>query len=249
MLFAAGALLACAGPARAEDLSKEFRRAFENTFLEQRTYAVATQAGIPTTSIYGVEGDSENAHYSIDIVDGRWKTSTGWLDSDQNAADYLREGEILELASVSYKDNRVDLRMVSLEAHKVTRGAGFAADTDPEPVATNFKFFLPFPKERSLVPADMPEVEAYIRQFLQPFADLHEARLHAARLILKLDTAAGSVGGGGDASELKVGMTQLQVIEVLGMPDREIAFGAKTKWAYPDVAVIFEDCRVADVEF
>ncbi|HET6896804.1 MAG TPA: hypothetical protein VFK70_00580, partial [Vicinamibacteria bacterium] len=101
----------------AEKLSPAFRAAFERSFRAGRTFAVVVQAGVPTTSVYGVDGKSSStAHYSIDVVDGRWKTSQGILDFDQTAADYLNKGEVMELNSMSYKENRVDLRMVSVEA-------------------------------------------------------------------------------------------------------------------------------------
>src|SRR5687767_3483372 len=124
-----------AAPARAGKMPPEFRAMFERTFAAGRTYGVVMQEGVPTTSIYGVEGNQTLAHYSIDIVDGRWKTSQGLLDTDQTAADFLGKGEVVELKSISWKDNRVDLRFESTEAHKVTRGALFLKNTKREPVA------------------------------------------------------------------------------------------------------------------
>jgi hypothetical protein len=108
-------LLVSPAPLAAAKLSNEFRAAFERTYRQGR-YAVVMQPGLPTTSIYGVEGEQTDAHYSIDVRDGGWRTSEGFLDTDQVAADFLERGEVMELASLSYKDNRVDMRMVSLEA-------------------------------------------------------------------------------------------------------------------------------------
>ena len=110
--------------ARAEKIPPDFRMAFERQFIKGRSFAVCMQKGIPTTSVNGVKGDSNGtAHYSIDVFDdGNWKTSAGILDFDQTAADYLDLGEVLEMADLSWKDNRVDLRMVSVESKKVTRG-------------------------------------------------------------------------------------------------------------------------------
>ena len=169
---------ASAPSASAGKLSPDFRRTFERTFTPKRTFAVVMQKGVPTTSIYGVKGDSTGAHYSIDVVDGRWKTSSGLFDFDQTMADWLELGEIMELDSIAYRDNRVDLRMVSREAHKVTRGSGFSQRTTPEPVATNFKFFLPYPQAQELTAAEVPAAVAAIDPDLADTAAL--IRGHAA---------------------------------------------------------------------
>ena len=114
----------CGRAARAEKIPADFRIAFEREFIKGRTFAVCMQKGIPTTSVNGVKGDSNGtAHYSIDVFDdGNWKTSAGILDFDQTAVDFLDLGEVMEMADLSWKDNRVDLRMVSVESKKVTRG-------------------------------------------------------------------------------------------------------------------------------
>src|SRR5687767_14472298 len=72
------ALCLVAGPSFAARPTREFKAAFEQTFRPKQTYAVVVQAGVPTTSVYGVDGKSSStAHYSIDVVDGKWKTSQG----------------------------------------------------------------------------------------------------------------------------------------------------------------------------
>jgi len=252
--------LALAAPAaRAEKLPNEFRAAFEKLCRPKRSFAVVVQKGIPTTSIYGVEGKSTDAHYSIDVIDGEWKTSGGLLDFDQKAADFLDLGEVMELDSISYKDNRVDLRMVSTEAKKVTRGSGWSESTKREPVATNFKFFLPFPKPQVVQASDMPKVQGYIGTYLRFFPSEDEARRYAAQVVSaggvpsearpaqqRAPAAAKPAGG---KREIKPGMTALEVMEVLGKPDKEVSFGNQIQWTYPDLKVIFEGGRVKDVKF
>jgi len=49
--------------------------------------------------------------------------------------------------------------------------------------------------------------------------------------------------------EIKIGMTPLDVINVLGKPASEVAFENKTRWTYPDLTVIFENGRVKEVKF
>jgi hypothetical protein len=244
---------------RAEKPAPDFRAEFEQTFRKGRTWAVVVQPGVPTTSIYGVKGDSKGtAHFSIDVVDGKWKTSEGILDFDQTAADTLNLGEVMELDSISYKDNRIDLRMVSVEAHKVTRGSWLLKQRKPEPVATNFKFFFPF---RAYGAADVPRVVDYIGHYLRPFPGQDEARVFAARLVAgggaepaRIREPAGSAtrtAGGGATSkkEIKAGMTPLEVLDILGKPQKEVSFENKSRWTYPDLTVVFENGRVKEVRF
>ena len=252
--------MASAQVSAGEKLSPTFRAGFERSFRTGRTFAVVVQEGVPTTSVYGVDGKSSStAHYSVDVVDGRWKTSQGILDFDQTAADHLNKGEVMELNSMSYKENRVDLRMVSVEAHKVTRGSLFKTN-QREPVATNFKFFFPFP---ALDEKDVPKAIEYIGQYLRVFPSEQEARSFAGRVVAGEEgrrpasaPARTSVTGGGTAAgttttkkEIKIGMTPLDVINVLGKPASEVAFENKTRWTYPDLTVIFENGRVKEVKF
>jgi hypothetical protein len=150
--------------------------------------------------------------------------------------------------------------MVSLEAHKVTRGSWILKSHKPEPVATNFKFFFPFP---ALDDKDVPKAVEYIGQYLRVFPSEQEARSFAGRVVAGEEgrrpasaPARTSVTGGGTASgttttkkEIKIGMTPLDVINVLGKPEREVAFENKTRWTYPDLTVIFENGRVKEVKF
>ena len=249
VLFLAGSLPLHAG----EKVPQDFRLAFEQTFRPKRTHAAVMMEGLPTTSIYGVKGDSTGgtAHYSIDIKDGRWQQSEGIMDFDQTAADFLRKGEVMELASIAYKDNRLDMRMVSLEAHKVTRGSWILKSRKPEPVATNFKFFFPFMVKSA---ADVPKAVEYIDQYLKPFPGEEEARAYSARMMAGVGapesapsrpTAAATT----TKKDIKVGMTPLEVMEALGKPQKEVNFENKTRWTYPDLTVIFENGRVKEVRF
>jgi hypothetical protein len=251
-LFALAALTLAAVPARAEKVPADFRTAFERTFGTGRTYGVVMREGIPTTSIYGVEGNQTAAHFSIDIVDGNWKVSQGLLDTDQTAADFLTRGEVVELKAISWKDNRVDLRFESTEAHKVTRGALFLKDTKREPVATNFKFFFPFPITGA---GDVPKAIRYIDDWVKPFPSEQQAR-NFTRGAARADGGSGTrpsaerpAAKKTTTQEIKAGMTAVEVIDVLGRPTKETTFGNKQKWAYPDLTVLFENGRVTEVKF
>jgi len=258
LTLAAGLVVLAAVPVRAEKPATDFRADFEQAFRKGRTFAVVVQPGVPTTSIYGVDGKSSGtAHFSVDVVDGRWKVSEGILDFDQTAADTLNLGEVMELDSVSYKDNRVDLRMVSVEAHKVTRGSWILKQRKPEPVATNFKFFFPFMVTGA---ADVPKAVDYIDHYLKPFPGEEEARAYAARMMAGVGqpeavpalpgsrpttTAAATT----TKKDIKVGMTPLEVIDALGKPQKEVNFENKSRWTYPDLTVIFENGRVKEARF
>jgi hypothetical protein len=250
-------LLCAAAPLQAEKLPPDFRAAFETKFRKGFTFAVVTQPGVPTTSIYGVDGKSSGtAHFSIDVVNGQWKQSEGLLDFDQTAADFLNQGEVMELSSISFKDNRVDLRMTSVEAHKVTRGSLFKS-SQREPVATNFKFFFPFVVAGA---SDVSKAMDYIASYLQVFTSEGEARTYGARLLAggaeprststaprKTTTAASATAA--TKKEIKTGMTPLEVMEVLGKPEKEVSFENKSRWTYPDLTVVFENGRVKEVKF
>ena len=257
-VFAATSLIVLgAWPAAAEKLPEEFRFGFEKSYRAGLTFAVVVQPGVPTTSIYGVNGDQTDAHYSVDIIDGQWKTSGGLLDTDQTAVDFLTKGEVMELASVSYKDNRVDMRFVSLEAKKVTRGGGWSKSEKREPVATNFKFFFPVPKSKVMTAADVPMAIEYVGAYLRPSRDEASARAFSARLLAGAEGAAprGQPAAKAPAppsttkKELKVGMTALEVIDILGKPQKEVTFENTTRWTYPDLTVIFENGKVKEVKF
>jgi hypothetical protein len=256
LTLAAGLVVLGATTLRAEKPAADFRADFEQAFRKGRTFAVVVHPGVPTTSIYGVDGKSSGtAHFSVDVVDGSWKVSEGILDFDQTAADVLNLGEVMELEAVSYKDNRVDLRMVSVEAHKVTRGSWILKQRKPEPVATNFKFFFPF---RAYNAADVPRAVEYIGRYLRPFPTQEQARVHAARLLAggaeaasgREPAAARSVASTTTTKkEIKTGMTPLEVLDILGKPQKEVTFENKSRWTYPDLTVVFENGRVKEVRF
>jgi hypothetical protein len=44
-------------------------------------------------------------------------------------------------------------------------------------------------------------------------------------------------------------MTALEVIDVLGRPQKEVTFQNTTRWTYPDLTVIFENGKVKEVRF
>ena len=266
VLFFAGAT-----SARAEKIPPDFRAAFERAFLKGRTYAVCVQKGVPTTSVNGVNNDSNGtAHYSIDVLDAQsFKPSNGILDLDQVAVDFLDLGEVLEVADVSWKDNRVDMRMVSVESKKVTRGSWILKTERREPVATNFKFFFPPEwKRRYLSASDVPAALEFVGSWVLPFPNQGAARDFAAQVRTGMAAAAQAAQASRPAPmaaaapaaaapapaktvkrDIKVGMTALEVIDIMGKPQSETNFQSQSKWVYPDLTVIFDNGRVKEVRF
>jgi hypothetical protein len=53
--------------------------------------------------------------------------------------------------------------------------------------------------------------------------------------------------GGQGSVELKPGMTELEVVRLLGEPREKVAFGAKRLWRYEGYSVTFQNGRVTDV--
>ena len=233
------ALAVQAGPSK---MSPEFRSVLEGK-VRKGAYAVVTQKGVPTTSIYGIDGQQTEAYYSVDVKGGAWQTSQGLFDVNQVEVDTLNLGEVMEVAGVSIKagDNRVDLRMVSVETHRVRRGDGRQAR---EPVSTNFKFFFPKPLQSR---DDMAAAMEYIGSCLSLFPNEDEARAQAAQV---MGGGSGTPATGKTAkAEIQQGMTPLEVLNALGKPTQELTFGSQSKWTYPQLTVVFENGRVKEVRF
>ena len=244
-----GTWVALAGCADAADrvIPGGFRAAFESR-VRRGLFAVVARSGIPTVPVHGLDGKQTDAYYSVDVKRGDWKPSQGFLDLNQVANDQLAVGEVMEVVGVTYKDNdnRIDVRLVSRDAHDVVRTGGSGQVDTREPVGTNFKFFFPFPLDSVLsAPAAIDYVESYLRLYRRE----DEARAYASMIGGAASGRAGSVAAKSEPKEIKTGMTPLEVLDALGKPERELSFGAESKWTYRDVVVVFENGRVKKVEF
>ena len=243
------ALAAGSAPAGAADrvIPPSFRAAFESR-VRRGTFAVVARPGIPTVPVHGLDGKQTDAFYSVDVKRGQWQPSQGFLDLNQVAVDQLAPGEVMEVVDITYKekDNRIDVRLVSREAHAVTRTGGSGQLDTREPVGTNFKFFFPIPLDSVVaLPAAFDYVEGYLRLFR--FED--EARAYASMVMGRGDGRAAAARPAGERHEIKPGMTPLQVIEILGKPEREVSMGTQAKWTYPDLVIVFENGLVKEARF
>jgi hypothetical protein len=236
------ALAAGAAPA-AEPIPPGFRAAFEYR-IHRGSYAVVTQNGIPTTPVHGADGKQAEAYFSIDVKNGGWKPSGGFMDVNQVQTGALALGELMEVVDVTFKDGaRIDLRLVSLESHEVVRPKG---GPGREPVSTNFKFFFPFPLTSG---RDVAEAMDYVEEYLQVFRREDEARAYAERMVPGAARPGAGAPAGMVRAEIKTGMTPLEVLDALGKPQAEVAAGGRSKWTYPNLTVIFENGRVKEVQF
>jgi hypothetical protein len=91
----------------------------------------------------------------------------------------------------------------------------------------------------------MPAVTRYIEDYFKVFTDSTSARAFSAQLLTGQAPAAGPSPT--VKKEIKVGMTALEVIEILGKPQKEVSFENQTRWTYPDLTVIFENGKVKEV--
>lgn len=248
-------------PVRAEKLSDDFRSEFQR-IVRRRTYAVVVQKGVPTVPINGMKGDQAgNATFGVDIVSPtEWRSAQGLFDSNQDVASLLEPGEILEVVDVTFKDNRVDIRTVSTEAKKIRRGAWILKTEIRETVSTNFKFFFPEEwKGRAMNREEVPAALDYISAWLVFFPDEGSARRLSAQVATgdmpRMAPGPHPMRSGAQAApaaekaEIKPGMTALEVVEIMGKPQKQVTFGHTEKWTYDDITVIFENGKVKDVRF
>lgn len=76
-------------------------------------------------------------------------------------------------------------------------------------------------------------------------AAMAPARAPAAAPAAKAPASQRRTGAG--SVELKPGMTELEVVQLLGEPREKVAFGAKSLWRYDGYSVTFQKGRVTDV--
>jgi hypothetical protein len=229
----------------AAKIPSDFRAAFEQAYREEQTWAVVVRAGIPAMTVHGPRSSYNTGSYAIDVVDGAWKAAN---EFENVVTAHLARGEVMKLADIGYKDNRIDLRLVALEPRKVTRQTPTRIVDKLEPVATKFRFSLPFAPSKRLTAADLPAVQKYIEAYLRPFSSESAARTFASRLRPPATAEARPSPGASPSRDLvKPGMTSAQVLEILGPPRKQITFASTARWTYSDVTVILEDGRVKEV--
>jgi len=227
MLVLGGALLA--------DIPVAFRTAFEQRFRPGQTYAVVLKAWIPAAAVSDTHPDA------IDVVKGGWRRSTGFGDPGTGGGDitaYLGLGEVLELVSLHYKDDRIDLVFRSVDLHEVVK----KEKRRTAQVATRFKFFFPF---SVLGSDDVAKAVAYIEPYLRDFPSLGDAQAFSDNLARPTPTSSPTPLA---PKVIELGQTPEQVKAVLGQPERLVDLGAKLIYYYPDMVITFMNGRLTDVQ-
>jgi hypothetical protein len=159
-------------PIAAQRLSNEFRQALESLVRPLRTHAVVLRPGVPTAAIDNRDPVSGNVIVAVTKDELKTVPILGRLPQLE---EFLVPGEVLQLVRLTYTDNVIDLRMVSLDPHKSIRGFS-------KLVVTTFRVAVPVNNDKI---ADVDKVEAVLRT-LQPvtrlFSDEHEARKFATTM-------------------------------------------------------------------
>lgn len=219
------AVLSTTSPAWAGDVpSKEFRQAFEAVWKTDVTHAVVMVDGIPASPTGGFKGGGVEG---VDIKDGVWKRSSGFLDAGGAYAqiDALRRGEVVFVRfKNTYRSQKIELWVKSLVPHNPS---GVSV-----PVETIFKFHFPSP----LDDASLPSALAYIEKYLKPYPTRDEAVAAAGRL------------GAAETKTVKLGQSRGEVEAALGKPDKVVDLGVKVIFVYKDMKVVFVDGKVSDVQ-
>jgi hypothetical protein len=154
-------------------------RAEVNKSFPKRSVTVIVKEKLPTTSVLGFNGEHTDAYASVDIgADSSWKLSEDRSSSYQRPLDTLSLGEVMRLVDVTYKENRLDLRLVSLDTHKIGRGKGIFRQYSQEEVSTNLRFAIAH-EDLSDPSAVIQRVESYLR----PFPAESEARAFGKALV------------------------------------------------------------------
>lgn len=173
-VFAAAlGLIAWTLPIVAQRLSTEFRQAFEHEVRPLRTHAVVVRTGLPTAAIDNRDPVSGNVIVALAGADWKPVANLGQLPRME---EFLLQGEVLQLVRVTYSENLVDLRMVSLDPHKSIRGFS-------KPVVTTFRLTVPVAEDEIADIDKVPAALAALRPFLMTFGDEREARRFAATFI------------------------------------------------------------------
>ena len=74
------------------------------------------------------------------------------------------------------------------------------------------------------------------------------AVLRGSVLSMKSQTTSQAFAGS-SRQRLRTGMSADEVRAMLGPPAEETVFGGRVRWAYPDLAVVFEGGQVTDLRF
>ena len=236
-LLALAAVLA-ASVGRADDAAETCRLALEKAYPPGVVHGVILQPEVPTRRSQDLGIVKHDRQFEVDVVDGDWRHS----DSANVATweDAFRRGEVVRLTSLRCVRDRVDMRFVSTEDHYVP--AGLLGEHKMRQVATTFRIQLSF---RPRGDVDVPRVVAH----LAPLVNLQPSLVAAKKFADEFSTAASvpAPPRPSQAGEVQRGMSQEEVLAMLGAPLTRSTKGAEATWNYPERVVRFRDSHVVEV--
>lgn len=159
----------------AQRLSTDFRQAFERQVRPLRTYVVILKNGVPTTPIDNRDPGASNM---IALVSGNGWRPAPTAGPPPQYDEFLQPGEILQLVRISYNENEIDLRMVSVDPHTSVRGW-------TKLVVTTFRVVVPVSGDEIADVDKVPAVVDAVQPLFRTFSDEREARAFAATLAKK----------------------------------------------------------------
>lgn len=188
-------------------------------------FLVIKKGGIPTM-VEKMPGNFGTKTYSMITINpnGEWKVKS-ILGVQSDSTNVLEEGALLVVTKIKVKDNvaiftRTDKAM-HYDASGRTTWVGSTKGTGTGHHANVFTFKIP--KDWSC-----DEINAAIENYFSAYNSREE-----------LDKP----------TEIKVGMTIEEVINILGQPKQKATVGNKIKYKYDDWKITFEDGKVVEIDF
>ncbi len=244
-------LLATSLAGAQEKPSASERRAELEQVLQQR-YRVAKIG----PGVLGLRGKADTIRQAGGVIEVRRNGLYGSLERKSSAtidvrgehSEFVRGqkdqalavGEQFYVHSVYVGEDVVSLGLVSTRLILTPRGTGR--------LWSAVNFFLPPDKIANL---DSNAIVSAIDQWLQPEGQRPTAAAASPPAPAAPPAVAASPPAASAASavaELKAGMAREEVLSLLGPPQREVSYGARTWMAYAGMVVVLENGRLAAVD-
>lgn len=169
------------------------RTEFERRFPPGSSYAVVVRGDLPTVGINGARGrERGRAAIPVEIEMTGWKQ--GGSLGREPATGTLARGEVMKIDKIEFSNDRMEIRLVSLEPHVVARDAENPERSRSEPVSTVLKLRREARDLRSAVTWQPPagsglvgslgtfEIDVLLDPYVRLFGTLDEAQRYSASL-------------------------------------------------------------------
>lgn len=210
-------------------------------YFKEKKFAVLRFGDIPAMPTgKSVLGDN---FYSIRVKNGGvFKKSKSLLNLGKEANQTLPEGELVSVKAVEVKKKGVYIAVKTVRklfaGMKDEGKKSFHLKNKYDNYGTEFEFH--FDKEYLLTYSE--KNYDFIIKGIENYLKFFETDSEAMAFV-------SSGGKTTEKAELKTGMTIEEVTEIMGLPEKKLSFGDKTKFVYKDMTVIFESGKVSEVDF